>query len=325
MKSTVKRILACIMSFVMLMSIATVAGAAQAEQISKETAVYEHESNDLGYCIYCGKDTDPVSHCGHICHQGGVQGIIYKFLRVLWMVFRVNQYCECGMAHYGKQPDIYIGECIEKKEIPANVLDTVNQFNYIMNELIPCGTYSLHRLTDNKMSVAESSASGAVSSVINAFLKPTDDYYYIENGVSTDGISVGDIVSHADRECTLIPQGVVSVTVTEIADGYKTTIILNNERYYYSDGFVHERPIHHESCLEIPDYAYILEGGIKMEKADVKYSGATVEYTMDSLGRVTSLKTFNPFDFDFTASVSSVPSVSAAGEGTFAEEYYFTY
>lgn len=44
---------------------------------------------------------DSAKECTHICHKTGkITAFIYKILRFFWKLFGINQYCECGMAHY---------------------------------------------------------------------------------------------------------------------------------------------------------------------------------------------------------------------------------
>ncbi|MCM1484851.1 MAG: PKD domain-containing protein [Faecalibacterium sp.] len=61
------------------------------------------DTNNDGYCNTCGTDlgtSAPSDNCDHICHKTGFMGFIYKIIRIFWKIFKTNQYCSCGAAHY---------------------------------------------------------------------------------------------------------------------------------------------------------------------------------------------------------------------------------
>lgn len=75
------------------------------ETIDAQTAIkaFGHSDSDKdGKCDFCGLqlENDKAEECDHICHKGGIQGFIYKIIRVFWKLFRTNKYCECGAQHY---------------------------------------------------------------------------------------------------------------------------------------------------------------------------------------------------------------------------------
>ncbi len=51
-----------------------------------------------GECEHCGDNLTDDCTCN--CHKGGIGGFIYKILRIFWKLFKTNQYCACGVAHY---------------------------------------------------------------------------------------------------------------------------------------------------------------------------------------------------------------------------------
>ena len=44
--------------------------------------------------------TEQRSACTHICHKGGISKVFYKIARFFWKLFKVNEECSCGAAHY---------------------------------------------------------------------------------------------------------------------------------------------------------------------------------------------------------------------------------
>lgn len=43
---------------------------------------------------------DSEKACDHICHKSGILGFFWKIGRFFSKIFRTNQYCDCGAAHY---------------------------------------------------------------------------------------------------------------------------------------------------------------------------------------------------------------------------------
>ncbi|MCD7828513.1 MAG: leucine-rich repeat domain-containing protein [Clostridiales bacterium] len=44
---------------------------------------------------------DPAESCSHFCHsESSFVQFFYKIIRFFWKIFGINQYCECGAAHY---------------------------------------------------------------------------------------------------------------------------------------------------------------------------------------------------------------------------------
>lgn len=46
------------------------------------------------------EEPDNSKDCSCNCHKGGFMGFIYKILRFFWKLFKTNQVCVCGVAHY---------------------------------------------------------------------------------------------------------------------------------------------------------------------------------------------------------------------------------
>ncbi|MCD7775026.1 MAG: leucine-rich repeat protein [Clostridiales bacterium] len=75
---------------------------------------YEIEGERQRTCTVCGNaetetiapldDTaadDPTVSCTHFCHsESSFIQLFYKIIRFLWKIFGINQYCECGEAHW---------------------------------------------------------------------------------------------------------------------------------------------------------------------------------------------------------------------------------
>ncbi len=64
-------------------------------------ALTHTDNNKDGKCDNCGANNNElIENCGHICHEDGFKGFIWKIVRFFWKLFKMNPKCECGMAHY---------------------------------------------------------------------------------------------------------------------------------------------------------------------------------------------------------------------------------
>ncbi len=69
------------------------------EIISEIPIIDEHtDLNCDGICDYCGFDN--TENCTCNCHKGGISGFIWKILRIIYKLFKINPVCACGLAHY---------------------------------------------------------------------------------------------------------------------------------------------------------------------------------------------------------------------------------
>ncbi|MCM1543944.1 MAG: InlB B-repeat-containing protein [Ruminococcus sp.] len=73
------------------------------ESYSESLPAIDHvDANHDGYCDLCtikiNNGTTPS--CDHLCHKGGFVGFIYKLIRPLWKLFKINKTCACGAVHY---------------------------------------------------------------------------------------------------------------------------------------------------------------------------------------------------------------------------------
>ena len=53
-----------------------------------------------GYCDVCGAETDAVENCSCNCHKDGFMGFIWKIISFFQKLFKTNEQCACGIAHY---------------------------------------------------------------------------------------------------------------------------------------------------------------------------------------------------------------------------------
>lgn len=53
-----------------------------------------------GKCDVCGAETAAVENCSCNCHKDGFMGFIWKIMIFFQKLFKTNQRCACGVAHY---------------------------------------------------------------------------------------------------------------------------------------------------------------------------------------------------------------------------------
>lgn len=53
-----------------------------------------------GYCDDCGEETEAVESCSCNCHKSGIVAFFWNIILFFQKLFRTNQTCDCGMAHY---------------------------------------------------------------------------------------------------------------------------------------------------------------------------------------------------------------------------------
>ncbi len=66
------------------------------------------DGNGDNFCDVCNNNladnsednNEAEKDCDHICHKSGILGFFWKIGRFFSKIFRTNQYCDCGAAHY---------------------------------------------------------------------------------------------------------------------------------------------------------------------------------------------------------------------------------
>lgn len=61
-----------------------------------------HQDSDRdGFCDTCGANIGTAqTKCSHICHKDGFMGFLWRIINMFNKLFRINQFCECGEAHW---------------------------------------------------------------------------------------------------------------------------------------------------------------------------------------------------------------------------------
>ncbi|MBQ7962714.1 MAG: VWA domain-containing protein [Clostridia bacterium] len=99
MKKLSKKFLSVFLTTLVLLSTISCCFTSSAEDITDETT----KSNNA--FVLGEKETlktPDTINCSHLCHNNsGIVKFFYKFACFLWKLFNINQYCKCGMAHYG--------------------------------------------------------------------------------------------------------------------------------------------------------------------------------------------------------------------------------
>ena len=67
------------------------------QSVVTDTAAHTDNDGDR-YCDRCGADM--AVSCSHLCHKTGILGFIWKIVSFFNKLFKINQYCSCGAAHW---------------------------------------------------------------------------------------------------------------------------------------------------------------------------------------------------------------------------------
>lgn len=135
---------------------------------------------------------------------------------------------------------------------------------------------------------------GALDSVVRSFIKSSDESFEIANGSYTndDGETrtMNDRIYPGGRQVTVAEANVTSATATATADGgYTVTLKFPAEVSDYSDGTVLSSPTNHLTAVDPLDLATLDLNPFEIFSANMNYSGATCDATVNAEGKLVKL------------------------------------
>lgn len=212
-------------------------------------------------------------------------------------------------------------------KVPSSTAEIVAKYNESINAAKKIQKGTIHKTSKTDIEVTDLSVSflkNTVNSIVSGLVKPIDETWTIENGVATEnGSTTADnVFTPGGREVALKADGVKSATATPDGDGYKMTIVLVEEKSTF-DGTNSTNPVHHESCLTPLNLATLDISPAKITSADMTYSGASLNVTVDGEGRVTHYDFTLPMEGNGAGSLG--PSIELGLKGEMVETYDITY
>lgn len=135
---------------------------------------------------------------------------------------------------------------------------------------------------------------GALDSVVRSFIKSSDETFEIVNGSYTNDSgetrTMNDRLYPGGRDVTVAEANVASATAVANGDGgYTVTLKFPSEQSLFENGTVHSSPTNHLTAVDPLDLATLDLSPFEIFKADMKYSGATVDATVNAEGILTKL------------------------------------
>lgn len=209
--------------------------------------------------------------------------------------------------------------------IPSSTDEIVAKYNEVINAAKAMQNGTMHKTSNTSIEVTDLSVSflkSAVNGIVSGLIKPSDDTWTFANGAAEDGTTPSGAITPGGRDVALKADGVKSATCTPDGDGYKISIVLVEEKSTF-DGTNTTDPIHHESCLSPLNLATLDISPAKITSADMTYSGATLNVTVDGQGRATHYDFSLPMEGHGAGSMG--PTLELGLKGEMVETYDITY
>ncbi len=133
-----------------------------------------------------------------------------------------------------------------------------------------------------------------LDSVVRNFIKSSDETFEITNGTYTnsDGETrnMNDRLYPGGRNVTVAEANVTSATATANADGgYTVTLKFPAETSDYANGTTSSEPTNHMTAMDPLNLATLSLDPIEIISANMNYSGATADATVDAEGKLVKL------------------------------------
>lgn len=216
--------------------------------------------------------------------------------------------------------------------VPSSKEEVVAKYNELINGLKKNpGACKLHKTSNTNINVTDAPAmKDQINKIVQGIVKPSDQTYTFSGngGMGTEDTNNNadcemiNIITPGGREVALKPEGVKEATATPSGDGYTMKIVLNEETSSF-DGTNTTKPVHHESCLSPLNLATLDIKPAKISEANMTYTGATLDLTVDGQGRVTRYAFNLPMSGKGKGKL--VVSLEVGLDGAMDEVYEFTY
>lgn len=169
-----------------------------------------------------------------------------------------------------------------------------------------------------------SAVKGIAESVINKVGNRPETTYSFSNGKDNNGSSetpVG-IIAPANKSASISETAIKSASAQTNADGgYDITLTLNDETQTLS-----QKATNHDGLFDTPDMTSLpLPSGIKMGRIDFVYSNATINASVNSDGRLTSISYSLPISQGIVEGSMLSATVNISLHGVYSSTTRFTY
>ena len=217
-------------------------------------------------------------------------------------------------------------------KVPGTTDEVCAAYNKAINDYRAYkGTVTLHKVENTQVNITELPSiakplEGTINSVISGIVKPVDETFTFSNGVDVNDSAryIEHKMIPVNRDATVTSADVVSATAAKNADGgYTITLQFVAETSSY-DGKNTTDPVHHMTAMDPLNLATLKVDPIKINSAEMKYSGATTKLTVDSEGRLIKLENYLPLEGSGTGGMGFIEAtIGLAGhmESTYTLQY----
>ena len=212
---------------------------------------------------------------------------------------------------------------------PPEISATVDYYNNAINSLKAYeGVVTIKKVSTTDVAVVNvpSTVASIVNQVCNNFAGTIENTYTFTSGKTVDGVAITDVVEPLGRNATLTEKGIYGSHAKINAEANiprSLRIQLESETESF-DGTSTVNAVHNASVIKTINFATLDLGDIKITSADTTYPGTQIYAQFDDLGRITSLSLERPFESRTKAKAASV-SMTVNFKVDMSEEYTITY
>ena len=297
MKKTIRKIVAMVLSLVIIFSISAV-------PVSAKNIYEENQFMGLIEVYDYGNEED----------KNFFEKIKDTFH---WYIARIFIYFEADCPICGEH------------FFPPEISATVDYYNNAINSLKAYeGVVTIKKVSTTDVAVVNvpSTVASIVNQVCNNFAGTIENTYTFTSGKTVDGVAITDVVEPLGRNATLTEKGIYGSHAKINAEANiprSLRIQLESETESF-DGTSTVNAVHNASVIKTINFATLDLGDIKITSADTTYPGTQIYAQFDDLGRITSLSLERPFESRTTAKAASV-SMTLNFKVDMSEEYTITY
>ena len=297
MKKTIRKIVAMVLSLVIIFSISSV-------PVSAKNIYEENQFMGLIEVYDYGNEGD----------KNFFEKIKDTFH---WYIARIFIYFEADCPICGEH------------FLPPEISATVDYYNNAINALKAYeGVVTIKKVSTTDVAVTNlpSTVASLVNQVCNNFAGTIENTYTFTSGKTVDGVAITDVVEPLGRNATLTEKGIYGSHAKINAEANiprSLRIQLESETESF-DGTSTVNAVHNASVIKTINFATLDLGDIKITSADTTYPGTQIYAQFDDLGRITSLSLERPFESRTKAKAASV-SMTLNFKVDMSEEYTITY
>ena len=297
MKKTIRKIVAMVLSLVIIFSISSV-------PVSAKNIYEENQFMGLIEVYDYGNEEDKTFF-------EKIKDTFHWYIARIFIYFEAD--CPICGEHF----------------LPPEISATVDYYNNAINSLKAYeGVVTIKKVSTTDVAVVDvpSTVANTVNQICNNFAGTIENTYTFTSGKTVDGVAITDVVEPLGRNATLTEKGIYGSHAkinaeANIPRSLRIQLVSETESF---DGTSTVNAVHNASVIKTINFATLDLGDIKITSADTTYTGTQIYAQFDDLGRITSLSLERPFESRTKAKAASV-SMTVNFKVDMSEEYTITY